>query len=162
MRKCITTIIACMLAGILCLPVSAYADDDDCPRIDKHGVAFLFDRWNDSLKTLSPEKVTANYAKDAVLLPTLSNKPRTGRQEILSYFKDFLKLHPAGKIDQRVIRYGEDWASDTGLYTFRTTENGITKFVEARYSFVYECIDDKWLIVHHHSSLMPPPPEQKH
>ena len=35
----------------------------------------LFDRWNESLRTLDADKVVANYAPDGVLLPTVSNTP---------------------------------------------------------------------------------------
>lgn len=150
-----------LLFASMGLSVSYAADQPDaqksqtCPVLNAHKVAFLFDRWNDSLKSLDPQQVAANYAMDAVLLPTLSNTPRTSHEQIIDYFTSFLKSHPVGKIDQRVIRYGSDWASDTGLYTFRLTENGHVRYVEARYSFVYECIEGKWLIVHHHSSMMP-------
>ncbi len=45
-------------------------------RPSKKEIASLFDRWNNSLKTGDPDKVIANYAKNSMLLPTLSNKPR--------------------------------------------------------------------------------------
>lgn len=152
-------IILCLLASTLWVSANAFAaekPEKECTPINAHSVAFLFDRWNDALKTGNPKKVAALYAKDGVLLPTLSTKPRTSQQEILEYFKDFLKLQPSGKIDQRVIRFGSDWASDTGLYTFRIVEDNHPKYIEARYSFVYECIDGQLLIVHQHSSIMPP------
>lgn len=123
-----------------------------CSILTTTQVARLFDRWNDSLKTLDPNKVGANYAPDAVLLPTVANGPRSNSAEIKAYFVDFLQKHPVGTINQRIIRTGCDWATDTGLYTFKL---GDGKKVEARYSFVYEDIDGQWLIVHHHSSAMP-------
>lgn len=134
---------------------TAYASDAACTPLTPKKIAALFDRWNNSLKTKNPEKVAANYAADAILLPTLSNIPRTNHAQIIDYFTSFLKANPVGKIDQRVIRYGDDWATDTGLYTFELTQNGKRQEVEARYSFVYECINGHWLIIHHHSSSMP-------
>src|SRR5262249_53550137 len=158
-----TTIIACILTGISFLPAIAYAAEANsnahkekaCPMLDQHQVALLFDRWNDSLKTLDPEKVVANYDKDAVLLATLSNTPRTNHAEMIAYFKDFLQNKPVGKIDKRVIRFGHDWATDTGLYTFSFTQNGKTKDVELCYFFFYEFIECRCLIIKKHSSLMP-------
>ena len=53
----------------------------ECTPITKKQVEGLFDRWNSSLATLDPEKVVENYAPDAVLLPTVSNKPRLTQEE---------------------------------------------------------------------------------
>ena len=39
----------------------------------------MFNDWNAALATLSPENVAERYAKDAVLLPTVSNKVRGAR-----------------------------------------------------------------------------------
>ena len=118
-------------------------------------IAILFDRWNQSLQTGNPDKVVANYAKDAILLPTRSNIPRTNHQEIRDYFEYFLKQKPVAVINMRVIRIGRNSATDSGLYTFTLTKNGKTVEVPARYTFEYEYINGKWMIVGHHSSIMP-------
>lgn len=123
-----------------------------CTKISKSEVAALFDRWNASLKTHNPEKVAENYAPDAVLLATVSNKPRVNHDEIKDYFVDFLQKDPQGKIDTSTIKIGCNTALDVGTYTF-TLKGG--KKVAARYSFAYEYEDGKWLIEHHHSSAMP-------
>src|SRR6185436_1053306 len=57
-----------------------------CQPTDDKQIAALFDRWNDSLRTLDPDKVVANYASDGVLLPTVSDTPRTNPAEIRDYF----------------------------------------------------------------------------
>lgn len=145
-----------------------------CAPINEQQVAALFDRWNHSLATKDPDQVVANYADNAVLLATLANKPRINHEQIEEYFEDFLKKAPQGTINDRVIRIGCNWASDTGVYTFTLKpENTSSEHededegqgiaddinqqqqVQARYSFLYEYINGKWLIVHHHSSLMP-------
>ena len=123
-----------------------------CANTSEKEVSAWFDRWNDSLKTQDSETVTANYAKDAVLLPTVSNMPRTNHEEIRAYFVDFQKKEPQGVIDKRVVKIGCNIAQDIGLYTF-SLKGG--KKVHARYSFVYEFTEGKWLIAHHHSSAMP-------
>ena len=131
---------------------SAMALDAQCASTDEAAVASLFDRWNNSLKTLDSEKVVANYADDAVLLPTVSNKPRTNHEEIKDYFNSFLKKEPSGVIDRRIIKIGCNVAQDVGVYTF--TFKGGQK-VQARYTYVYEYENGQWLIAHHHSSAMP-------
>lgn len=130
-----------------------------CKNITQKEVAALFDRWNASLATLDPAKVTKNYSEDAVLLPTVSNKPRTNHMDIQDYFAHFLQKKPIGKIDQSYIKIGCNTVSDTGIYTFKLTDDkGVAKDVQARYSFVYDIQPDgQWLIEHHHSSVMPEP-----
>ncbi len=123
-----------------------------CVDVTVSEVSQLFERWNGSLQTLKPKEVVKNYAKDAVLLPTVSNTPRTNHKLIEDYFEMFLKKRPAGVIDERTVRIGCNTASDVGIYTF--TLNGTDK-VRARYSFNYEHINGEWLITHHHSSAMP-------
>ncbi len=127
-----------------------------CVKVTEDEVIALFDRWNAALATLNPEEVAEEYAHDAILLPTVSNQPRTNHEEIKDYFEHFLQKKPVGKVDFRIIKLGCNTASDTGLYTFTLHEkDGKVKHVKARYSFVYEYDDDQWLIEHHHSSMMP-------
>ena len=53
----------------------------------KDDVIALFEEWNGALATLDPDTVTAMYAADAVLLPTVSNQVRHNHAEIRDYFK---------------------------------------------------------------------------
>lgn len=115
----------------------------------------LFERWNDALKSGDPDQVTACYAEDAVLLPTVSNVPRTNHAEIRDYFVHFLEKKPRGTINQRNVKFGCNKMTDAGIYTFRVIDGDRELQVPARYTFVYENRDGKWLIVHHHSSKMP-------
>jgi hypothetical protein len=48
-----------------------------CVKTSEEEIKSLFDRWNASLATLDPEEVSKGYASDAILLPTLSDVPRT-------------------------------------------------------------------------------------
>jgi len=154
-------LLACATAMIASAP-SARAQAPStmtCTPITQQEVAALFDRWNASLASHDADKVTANYAPDAVLLPTVSNQPRTNPAQIKDYFMHFLERNPQGAIDTRTIRIGCNEASDVGTYTFRLSGKtpGSTDIVKARYSFLYELRDGKWVIVHHHSSAMPEP-----
>lgn len=120
--------------------------------ITKAEVRALFTQWNDALHTLDPATVAKRYAKEGVLLPTLSDVPRTDFEGIKDYFVHFLEKKPDGKILEGEIFVGNNWAQDAGIYEF-TFEDGSK--VKARYSFVYVYEDGKWMISHHHSSLMP-------
>jgi uncharacterized protein (TIGR02246 family) len=123
--------------------------------LTENDIIQLFDRWNKSLQTGNPDKVADNYAEDAILLPTRSNIPRTNRQEICNYFEHFLKQKPVAIVKMRVIRLSRYSAMDSGLYTFTLSQNGKLIEIPARYTFEYELINGKWLIVGHHSSIMP-------
>ncbi|WP_019594308.1 SgcJ/EcaC family oxidoreductase [Thioalkalivibrio sp. ALM2T] len=115
----------------------------------------LFEGWNAALQTGDARKVAERYAEDAVLLPTVSNVPRTTHAEIQDYFEHFLEKKPHGTINTRNVKLGCNKLTDAGTYTFRVTDGGETKDVPARYTFVYENRDGGWKIVHHHSSMMP-------
>ncbi len=115
----------------------------------------LFERWNEALRSGNAQRVSRCYAEDAVLLPTVSNVPRLSRSEIQDYFEHFLQKKPLGKVNQRNVKLGCNKITDAGVYTFRIIDGGRTEYVPARYTFVYENRDGKWLIAHHHSSLMP-------
>lgn len=128
------------------------APSPSCVSAQPSQIAGLFERWNASLATGSPERVAANYAPDAVLLPTVTNEPRTSPAEIRDYFVKFLKSKPQGTIDKRIIKIGCNVAQDVGTYTFRFADGNTVK---ARYTYVYEWKDGQWWIAHHHSSAMP-------
>jgi hypothetical protein len=90
----------------------------------------LFDRWNDALVEGDPGAIADLYYHDEgnnhqsstflLLLPTLSNEPRTNRASVEEYFVAFLKRKPIGRIVSGQILIGPDgsWAHDAGLYEF--------------------------------------------
>jgi len=131
------------------------------PAISRQEVAQLFERWNAALQTGNPDEVLKNYADDAILLPTVSNKVRHNQAERRDYFVNFLQLKPVGFINERNIHVYGDVAIDSGVYTFKIVKNGVPDEVRARYTFAYRNIGDQWLIVEHHSSAMPESPEQE-
>ena len=120
-------------------------------------IAALFDRWNAALATGDANRVANLYAPDAVLLPTVSDRIRTNRAEIVDYFRHFLENKPVGKIQKRFINIlGPTAAIDTGLYRFTLTNaDGTKSKADARYTFVYELRGGRWLIINHHSSALP-------
>ncbi|MBU1329643.1 MAG: SgcJ/EcaC family oxidoreductase [Gammaproteobacteria bacterium] len=119
-------------------------------------VASLFERWNAALQSGDSAKVTALYAENAVLQPTVSNRVRVNHAEIQDYFDHFLQAKPVGTINMREIRQvGPDAAIDSGVYTFALTQDGKVRNVQARYTFVYQKVAGEWKILKHHSSAMP-------
>merc|ERR1719310_261199 len=121
--------------------------------ITEDEVRGLFSLWNNALATLDPKQVAKRYAKNGVLLPTVSDTPRTDFSSIEDYFVNFLKLKPQGEILESHVTIGQNTCSDVGIYEFTMGATG--KKVKGRYSFVYVWEDDEWKINHHHSSIMP-------
>lgn len=158
-RAALVTAAAVATAATVTVGVSAAGQDKAAHlRPTKAQVTKQFDNWNAALRTGDPEKVADLYAKDAVLLPTVSNKVRTDRAGIVDYFEHFLANKPVGKkIATHVNALDGNSAIDTGVYEFTLTDpkTGEKSVVKARYTYEYEKRDGKWLIVNHHSSRMP-------
>ncbi len=121
--------------------------------ITKEEVRDLFGLWNGALATLDPEQVADRYSKEGVLLPTVSNIPRTDRAGIVDYFTNFCKNEPQGEILSGDIIIGTNWAQDAGIYEFTMGASG--KKVKGRYTYVYVFEDGEWKISQHHSSVLP-------
>ncbi|EJK63042.1 hypothetical protein THAOC_16321 [Thalassiosira oceanica] len=121
--------------------------------ITKDEVRDLFQLWNGALATLNPKKVADRYSKRGVLLPTVSDVPRTDYPGIQDYFTNFLKLKPQGEILESNVIVGTNWAQDAGIYEFTMGATGAK--VKGRYTFVYVFEDGEWKISQHHSSVMP-------
>lgn len=121
--------------------------------ISDEQVRSLFFLWNQALATLDSGLVARRYAKNAILLPTVSDTPRTDYASIKNYFDAFLLKKPQGKIIEGKIMKGVNWAQDVGIYEFTLGATG--QKVKARYTYVYVFEDGSWKISHHHSSMMP-------
>jgi uncharacterized protein (TIGR02246 family) len=132
---------------------------ETCAPITSDEVEVLFARWAKALRTGHPDRVTRNYAPDAVLLATTSNTPRTNYAEIRDYYFNFLQRKPRVRNESRKIRIGCNVVTDVGVYSFTLNGpvSGTVATLVARYTFIYEQRDGAWLIVHHHSSAMPEP-----
>merc|ERR1712127_991591 len=113
----------------------------------------LFQLWNNALTTGDADAVAKRYSKDATLLPTVSDVPRTNYALIKDYFVLFLKKKPTGEIKESYVTIGHNWCQDTGIYEFTMGTTGDK--VAGRYSFIYVYEDNEWKISHHHSSVMP-------
>lgn len=131
--------------------------------------------YHDWVKTVENAKgnateVAALYEADAILLPTLSPEIKiklsndtsqelydfTSR-DIREYFVAFTSLKDLkATTSQLYTQLFNDVAVNTGLYTFEYVDNTGKKIdVPARFTFVYEKVNGKWLIINHHSSYLP-------
>jgi uncharacterized protein (TIGR02246 family) len=134
------------------------ANAGSCTVANDEAIADLFRRWNLALASLDSSRVAALYWPDAVLLPTVSNVPRTDTASIKDYFVHFLQKFPRGQIVKRVTHHGCNASIDAGLYDFSVMDSsGNASVVSARYTFVYTYRDGTWKIQQHHSSAMPEP-----
>jgi len=115
-------------------------------------VTDLFNQWNEAISSNNSKNVTALYAEDAILLPTISNLVRHNHAEIEDYFDLFLASKPRGELLEQNIRIFDELVMNSGIYAI-TFEDGTT--VNARFSFVYQYIAGAWKIIEHHSSRMP-------
>jgi uncharacterized protein (TIGR02246 family) len=124
---------------------------------EKEEVTEAFATWRTALSGGKAEPVVQLYEKDAILLATLNDKPLKTQEARTDYFKT-LTAKPKLKAtvtEENVRILDEDTAVISGLYTFSFEQDGKKVKVPARFSFVYEKENDKWMIVEHHSSKVP-------
>jgi uncharacterized protein (TIGR02246 family) len=127
-----------------------------CAPVTTAAVEAQFAKFNAAWATKNPDTVTALFGKDAVLLATVSNKPRTDAAGIRDYFVSFLKNSPVGTITSSNIDLGCNMATRVGTWTVTFTDAvGAKTDVLARYTFIYKYEGGKWMIDHLHSSMLP-------
>jgi uncharacterized protein (TIGR02246 family) len=138
----------------------ANAQATECAPVTVAAIEAEFDRFNAAWATKNPDTVTALFAPDAVLLPTLSDEERTTPAGIHKYFVHFLEKAPVGRIDSSSIRLGCNMAARMGNWSVDLTDSktGEKSIAKARYTFVYRYADGGWWIEHLHSSLLPDMP----
>ena len=156
MKKMIVSTMIAVVA--VTAPVQAKTSKSmKCTATTQAQVEGLFSDFNKAWATKDPATVTSLFTKDAVLLATVSNKPRTTPAEIQDYFVTFLKGSPVGTINSSTIKMGCNSAARLGTWTVTLTDaaTGAKTDVKARYSFMYRLEDGKWKIDHLHSSMMP-------
>jgi uncharacterized protein (TIGR02246 family) len=157
MKKISLSAVALMAA--VGLTTTAHAKSERCAVVTKPQVESWFTAFNSAWATKQPATVTSLFTKDAVLLATVSNKPRTTPAEIEDYFVKFLKGSPVGTINSSTIKIGCNSIARVGTWTVGLTDasTGAKSDVKARYSFIYKRENGQWKIDHLHSSMMPEP-----
>jgi uncharacterized protein (TIGR02246 family) len=136
---------------------AAAAPAPTCAPVTPAAIEGQLDRFAGALATHNPDRVTALFAPDAVLLPTLSNRVRTTPSEVRDYFVHFLAKSPVVRVDSSTVRVGCNIAERVGTWTWTLTDpvTHTQSRAAARYSFIYRYDGGEWRIDHLHSSLMP-------
>lgn len=152
-------ILAAAFVPALALGGAAAAHDVKCPTVSQADVERQFTAFNAAWATKDPDKVAGLFTNDAVLLATVSNKPRTTPEGVRDYFVSFLKNSPQATIDSSSVKIDCGTASRVGTWTVNMKDpaTGEARTVKARYSFVYKYDGGAWKIDHLHSSMMPEP-----
>lgn len=128
-----------------------------CAPIPANAADMLFEQWNAAWATKNPDTVTALFAKQAVLLPTVSKVPRTDKAGIRDYFVGFLKNNPVARIDSSTVMEGCNKLIRVGQWSvdFTDAQTAAKSSVSGRFTFMYEYEDGAWKVAHLHSSLNP-------
>ena len=114
------------------------------------------DEWRLALDAHDPQKITALYAKGALLYATFQNQIDT-EQGIRDYFIKLMKHQNLKVVFNKMhIRLFSETAVVSGLYDFTYINNHEPVSIKARYTLVYAYTPGKnWQIVEHHSSVLP-------
>ena len=136
-----------LMSALVCAPAFADTTKD---------VEATSQQWIAAFNRKSATDIVALYAKDAVFFGTSSPSLRDTPELVQDYFKS---IGNAGDSiismgDHRVQVFG-DVAINTGFYTRTSTQNGKVVQNPARFTFVYQLRQGKWMIVEHHSSVLP-------
>jgi len=116
--------------------------------------------WLNVLEEHKPKSVIELYSNTGILLGTFAPEPLVGKEQIKTYFDDFIKLKPKGEITwhySQKLGFGKIVVD--GNYTFELDDKenpGERKEVDARFTFVFkrDCLF-RWKILTHHSSRQP-------
>lgn len=136
---------------------SARADfaDKEFLKEEQDSIRWVAAEWATNLSARDPVKIVALYNDPSILYATFETKVDT-REGLLRYFTELMKKENLKvKFDEQNIRVKGPVALNSGLYTFSYKEEGKTKKVPARFTFVYTLTSDGWKIVDHHSSVFP-------
>jgi uncharacterized protein (TIGR02246 family) len=113
-------------------------------------------QWIGAFNRKSTSDIVALYAKDAVFFGTTSPIIRDTPELVRDYFKSLATLGNStiAMGEHRVQVFG-DVAINTGFYTRTSVQDGKEVKNPARFTFVYQLRQGKWMIVEHHSSALP-------
>ena len=146
--------VAAVCAVALAAPSVAHAAKDP----GAPAIARAYNTWTTALAAADcdGEQVAELYTGQAILLATFKEYV-AGRPAITDYFDELTCKENLTVSTQRITtaRIGS-MGYATGLYTFAyDTVDGTTIDVPARFTFVFELRNGRWLIVNHHSSINP-------
>jgi uncharacterized protein (TIGR02246 family) len=139
---------SCALVGVL-LSAPLLADAT-------HDVEAATQQWVAAFNRKSSTDIVALYAKDAVFFGTSSPVLRDTPELVQHYFKALPSLGDSTiTVGAHRVQIFGDIAINTGFYTRRSTQDGKAVQNPARFTFVYQLRQGRWMIVEHHSSAVP-------
>jgi len=152
---------------IAIVPVSSFAHLSSSAQLEKaeKNVAAATDTWLNTVTSGSEgvvDETVALYAEDGILWGTVSEQVRDTPAEIRDYFEYFANLPELSVSSYKgcIRMYDENFAINSGYYTFTFSKDGKTQEVPARYSFAYQKGNsNQWDIIEHHSSALPEAPD---
>ena len=114
-------------------------------------------KWISLVSIQDADEVVNLYADNGLLLGTFSDKIRIGKNKIREYFEYFLAQNPKAKIINIETHTNEsDMKVFSGFYDFEVDDdNQARKIVSARFTFVFQLINNEFKIISHHSSIIP-------
>ena len=113
---------ACVVASIMAVPAQAKpSTTQKCTAVQPSEIESLFTNFNNAWASKNPDMVTQLFTKDAVLLATVSNTPRTDHAGIRDYFVGFLKPSPVGTINSSTVKLVCNSAARVGTWTVTVT-----------------------------------------
>lgn len=122
----------------------------------KQEIIQRIEEWGKAVESGDERKVMAFYEPGAVLWGTLSRTRLTGRESIITYFEMFCHLKNIRAHDfVHFVRQEGGIAVDSGSYVFSWQDGEGNVSVPARFTFVMQLIEGRWMITEHHSSLFP-------
>jgi|TARA_R110000751_G_scaffold266884_1_gene365871 hypothetical protein len=112
--------------------------------------ADFIQQWLDTVCTHDPQAIVNFYSQDGILVGTVAEKIKRGRKEIKTYFDEFVKKKPCGKIISSQEQYMNGVSIVSGVYEFDLDG----EIVPARFTFVIAKNDKgEYEIINHHSSV---------
>ncbi|MCT7910549.1 DUF4440 domain-containing protein [Arcobacter lacus] len=118
----------------------------------------ILEQWMQSVNNGNVEKLLSLYDKDAVLIPTFSNRLLNTPDKLKNYFEKLgsreelsIALHEKTLIIQNLQN---SISILSGIYNWRFAVDGELLNFEARFSYVID-LSKPNPILHHHSSQIP-------
>lgn len=118
----------------------------------------ILKQWMDAVNTADIATLLNLYTKDAILIPTFSNRILKTPDDRREYFERLasrddlsVALHEKTMVEQVV---NGPIATLSGIYCWRFAIDGQLLNFEARFSYVFDLVGPN-PIIHHHSSQIP-------
>ena len=112
--------------------------------------------WADAFSAVDSNNICACYAPEANLWPTFSPEKHNSPALIKRYF-DWAFTFQCRNVafESYQIQLFESLAISNGLYRFSWHDGHQEVVTDARFSFVFKRLSNRWKIVEHHSSVIP-------